>query len=80
MFQYFVLGALTVYIILPIIDSILNIILAFLEVIKGCLNLKIAEINKQMTEKENPRERKLTKIGFMANMDPEEVEAHDSEA
>lgn len=79
MFQYFILGILTVYIILPIVDSILNIILALLEVIKGSLTLKVAKYNKQITELETPMKTER-RIGFLVSDEEEEVEETDSEA
>ena len=79
MIQYFILGVLTVYIILPIVDSILNIVLALFEVIKGCLTLKVAQYNHKITELETPIKTER-KIGFLVNDTKEEMEETDSEA
>ncbi len=80
MIQYFILGLLTVYIILPIIDSILNIVLTLLEVIKGFLALQVAKYNQAITELETPiTKEKERKIGFLVD-DDIEVEENDSEA
>ncbi len=81
MIQYFILGVLTVYIILPIVDSILNIVLALFEVIKGSLTLKVAKYNQEIAELETPiKKEKGRKIGFLVNDENEEVEETDSEA
>lgn len=81
MIQYFILGVLTVYIILPIVDSILNIVLALFEVIKGSLTLKVAKYNQQITELETPiKKENERRIGFLVNDEKEEVEETDSEA
>ena len=78
MIQYFVLGVLTVYIILPVVDSILAIVLSLLEVIKGSLALKVAKINQQITTTEDPFE--ITgQIGFIKEVD-KEAEEYDIEA
>lgn len=77
MIQYFVLGVLTVYIILPVVDSILAIVLSLLEVIKGSLALKVAKINQQITTTEDPFETK-TQIGFIKEVD-KEAEEYDIE-
>ena len=80
MIQYFILGLLTVYIILPIIDSVLNIVLTLLEVIKGFLALQVAKYNQEITKLETPiKKEKERKIGFLVN-DDIEVEENDSEA
>ena len=80
MIQYFILGLLTVYIILPIIDSILNIVLTLLEVIKGFLALQVAKYNQEITKLETTiKKEKERKIGFLVN-DDIEVEENDSEA
>lgn len=79
MIQYFILGVLTVYIILPIVDSILNIVLALFEVIKGSLTLKVAKYNQEIAELETPI-KKERRIGFLVNDENEEVEETDSEA
>ena len=78
MIQYFILGILTVYIVLPIIDSILAVILALLELIKGLISLKIADINDKISVYEK-EDRKSRPIGFMANIETE-MEECDSEA
>ena len=78
MIQYFILGILTVYIVLPIIDSILAVILALLELIKGLISLKIADINDKISAYEK-EDRKSRPIGFMANIETE-MEECDSEA
>lgn len=81
MIQYFILGVLTVYIILPIVDSILNIVLALFEVIKGSLTLKVAKYNHAITELETPiKKEKERRIGFLVNDEKEEMEETDSEA
>lgn len=78
MIQYFVLGVLTVYIILPVVDSILAIVLSLLEVIKGSLALKVAKINQQITTTEDPFET-TGQIGFIKEVD-KEAEEYDIEA
>ena len=78
MIQYFVLGVLTVYIVLPIIDSVLGIILSLLEVIKGLLALKVANINAKIITTEDPYATR-NPIGFLSNIE-EEAEEYDSEA
>lgn len=78
MIKYFVLGVLTVYIVLPVIDSILAIILSLLEVIKGSLALKVANINQKITNLEDPFETRHP-IGFIQESD-KEAEEYDSEA
>jgi len=79
MIQYFILGILTVYIVLPIIDSILAVILALLELIKGLISLKIADINDKISAYEEKEDRQSRPIGFMANIETE-MEECDSEA
>lgn len=79
MFQYFLLGILTVYIVLPIVDSILSIVTTFLEVIRGMLALKVAKINQEITDLDKPNKSTKRQIGFsLDNM--EEVEENESEA
>ena len=83
MIKYFVLGVLTVYIILPVVDSILAIVLSLLEVIKGSLALKVAKINQQITTLDEPEEETRNSIGFIQQVDKEvdkEAEEYDIEA
>ena len=77
MIQYFVLGVLTVYIVLPIIDSILGIILGLLEVVKGSLALKVTEMNEKIMSTEDPFATR-NPIGFLSHIE-EEAEENDSE-
>lgn len=79
MIQYFLLGVLTVYIILPITDSVLAIVITLLEVIKGYFTLQIAKINHKMTQFEDSGFSTKNPIGFIIN-DDEEAEECDSEA
>lgn len=79
MIQYFVLGVLTVYIILPIVDSILAIMLSLLEVIKGSLALKVAKINQQITTLDEPEKEIRNPIGFIREVE-KEAEEYDIEA
>lgn len=78
MFRYFLLGILTVYIALPIIDSVLAVILTLLEYIKSYLTLQISTINIKIKDIENTS-KKLNKIGFIQEVE-QEVEDSGSEA
>lgn len=77
MIQYFLLGALTVYIVLPITDSILSIIITLLEVIKGFLAVKLAKLNDQIVQLEDVDYSTKRPIGFL--IENEEAEECDSE-
>ena len=78
MIQYFLLGVFTVYIALPIIDSILAVILSLLELFKGYLALKLSIINQEIQDiKPKPTTRA---IGFTADIIEKEAEECDSEA
>ncbi len=77
MIQYFLLGALTVYVVLPITDSILSIIVTLLEVIKGFLAVKLAKLNNQIVQLDDPGYSTKQPIGFL--IENEEAEECDSE-
>lgn len=77
MLKYFLLGILTVYIIVPIIDSLLAIILALLELLKYYIVYKVSEIEERLTEEEPMEESR--QIGFLTNL-PKEGKGYDSEA
>ena len=69
-FWYFLFGMLTVGYIFPILDKMLEIILTYLEMVKGKITVKITELKCQI-EKLQDEEEGTPKniIGFVA---PEE--------
>ena len=69
-FWYFLLGMLTVGYIFPILDKMLEIILTYLEMVKGKITVKITELKCQI-EKLQDEEEETPKniIGFVV---PEE--------
>jgi len=75
MLKYFLLGVIAVYVIIPIIDSLLSIITALLELIKYLILAKIAQIEDSLTD---PVEESRP-IGFLANIETE-VGGSDSDA
>lgn len=60
----FILGVLFVQFVLPLIDSILSLICAFIEMLKGKISVKIAHYNKQIHKDEEMRP-----IGFKCEED-----------
>ena len=68
-FWYFLLGMLTVSYIFPLLDKIEEIVLTYLELVKGKMTVKITELNCQITKLQESDESPKTIIGFAA---PEE--------
>ena len=71
-FWYFLLGMLTVSYIFPIMDKLVELILTFLEMVKGLITVKITAINCQIAKlQESDDESPVRIVGFVA---PEEKE------
>ena len=68
-FWYFLFGMLTVGYISPLLDKILEVILTFLEMVKGKITVKITELNGQIKKLQDEEETPKNIIGFVA---PEE--------
>ena len=70
-FWYFLLGMLTVSYILPVMDKLIEVILTYLEMVKGKITVKITELKCQITRLQDELDEPTTKnpIGFVA---PEE--------
>ena len=70
MLNYFLLGALFIYFIIPIIDNILHIFQGIVEVYTAKCNLKIAEANEKIAELHAKGSKPTThKIGFQSNVE-----------
>ena len=59
----FLLGIFVVEIVFPLFQEILEVVLSWLEVIKGFAVYKVSKINKQVVELESP-ESSASAIGF----------------
>ena len=69
-FWYFLLGMLTVGYIFPILDKMLEIILTYLEMVKGKITVKITELKCQIEKLQDEKEETPKNIiGFVV---PEE--------
>ena len=71
----FLLGIFVVEIVFPLFQEILEVVLSWLEVIKGFAVYKVSKINKQVAELELP-ESGVSAIGFEV---PDIEEAEDNE-
>ena len=79
--KYFILGAIFVSFIAPILESLCTVVLTGIEVIKGIFTLKVTKINSQIrkTSLNYPDEPPHRQIGFVINNEEEEYEDDDDD-
>ena len=72
-FWYFLLGMITVSYILPVADKLVEVILTYLEMVKGKITVKITELKCQITKLQDSMDEPISQnpIGFVA---PEEAD------
>lgn len=67
MFIYFILGIIFIEVFLPILESIIGLIATYIEVLKGKMSIRIAEINIQLEQIKDTttiNNKKAYSIGF----------------
>lgn len=65
---YFILGFITCVVILPLIESIMEVLLALLEIPKGYVMLKVTTLNNKIQDEQSKLEEVNTNaIGFIHN-------------
>ena len=76
-FLYFLLGMLTVSYVFPILDKIEEVVLTYLEMVKGIITVKITQLKCQIEKlQESDDESPVKIIGFVA---PEEEDDEDED-
>lgn len=73
MFWYFILGVLTASYIFPILDKVGELILTYLEMLKGKVTVKITQLQAQISKiQNNEKETPVKIVGFVASEDENE--------
>ena len=73
----FILGIIFIAFIYPIGDSLSDLIITFLEMVKGKLAVKLAEYNTQIEKLQNQEQQNTQAIGFTIPENKEEDEDND---
>lgn len=73
----FLSGALFVLAVIPIVDSVVNVTLTGLEIIKGNWAIKVAQINNELQKINTPEEESTRVIGFSIPTEEEEEEEYE---
>lgn len=74
---YFIGGIIFITILSPILEAFGNIVLTFIEMIKGKMAIKIAEYNYQISQIGEEPQQDLHVIGFSAPMGEEDYDEED---
>lgn len=73
---YFILGVLSYAVALPVIEALVTLLVTSLEIPKGKVSLKIAKLNKELSEV-GEEKRQTYAIGFRAPEPADDYEEDD---
>ena len=77
MFLYFILGILFIEVVIPIVEALVNLILAWIEVAKGKSSFTIAQLSADIAKINEPEKQPQRAIGFVVPSDENYEEEED---
>ena len=77
MFLYFILGILFIEVVIPIVESLVNLILTWIEVAKGKSSFTIAQLSADIAKINEPEKQPQRAIGFVVPSDENYEEEED---
>lgn len=77
MFLYFILGILFIEVVIPIVEALVNLILTWIEVVKGKSSFTIAQLSADIAKINEPEKQPQRAIGFVIPSDENYEEEED---